>query len=95
MVLRHNPKNSENVMTPKMFMSTAAAATLSGNMLRATLSRASNGVCWGLLGISAAAGPGAYIKPVKQSMNRPMTALTPDKVVIQGCQESNKWIVQM
>ena len=43
-VLKHRPKNSENVMTPRMFMLTAAAATLSGNMLRATSSSASKGV---------------------------------------------------
>ena len=43
-VLRHSPKNSEKVIIPRMFMLTAAAATLSGNMLRATFSSASRGV---------------------------------------------------
>ena len=38
---RHSPKKREKVMIPRMFMFTAAAATLSGNILRTTSRRAS------------------------------------------------------
>lgn len=55
-VLRHRPKNSEKVMMPRMFMLTAAAATLSGNMLRATSSSASRGVRCTAAGRSAGVG---------------------------------------
>ena len=37
---RQIPKNSENVMMPRMFMLTAARTTLSGTILRATASSA-------------------------------------------------------
>ena len=36
---RQAPKKRETVMTPRIFMLTAAVATLSGNMLRTTSSR--------------------------------------------------------
>ena len=59
-VLKHRPKKREKVMTPRMFMLTAAAATLSGNMLRATSSNALRGVRCTALGRSAAVGAAAY-----------------------------------
>lgn len=59
-VLKHRPKKREKVMTPKMFILTAAAATLSGNMLRATSRRASKGErCCAASGTSAAVGAAA------------------------------------
>ena len=61
-VLKHKPKKSEKVITPKMFMLTAAAATLSGNMLRATSSRASSGVRWAAAGSSVVVGAAACVQ---------------------------------
>ena len=62
-VERHSPKKREKVIMPRMFMSTAAAATLSGNMLRATSRRASNGVL--RTTGSAGARAAACAKPIR------------------------------
>lgn len=53
---RQAPKKRETVMTPRMFMLTAAVATLSGNMLRTTSSREFRAEAGGA---EAAAGVGA------------------------------------
>ena len=53
---RQAPKKRDTVMTPRMFMLTAAVATLSGNMLRTTSSRESRAEAGGAV---AAAGVGA------------------------------------
>ena len=51
---RQAPKKRETVMTPRMFMLTAAVATLSGNMLRTTSNREFSAEAGAAAGVGAA-----------------------------------------